>query len=66
MDVRLTKWCYSCGYVEDVDTLEIERPLLISFNLESEDNLTCARCQTKAVRLDISEIVKERHGITSK
>jgi C4-type Zn-finger protein len=62
MEVRITKWCYSCGYVEDVGTLPTSRPLLISFNLESEDNLTCARCQARAIRLDISEIVHQTTG----
>lgn len=57
MKIRMTRWCFRCGYVEDMGVLSANRPLVVSFSLEAEDNLICVKCHEKAIRLDISEVV---------
>ncbi len=53
-EVHVRKRCYECGYIELVEV--IDRKLILALDLTVQENLTCAHCRKKAIRLDIDVV----------
>jgi hypothetical protein len=51
MEVAVSKRCWECGWIELIQ--KVNRSLIVSLNLTSEDITDCGQCGAKAIRIDI-------------